>query len=156
VHSDSPKAAMLNEYFVSVGTHDNGVLPDSLVTDDVSLGNIDCSEDKIYREINRTKINGSASPYGIPPILLKKIAPSIIRLLSLLCNSFMSVGQVTAAWKTAIITPIHNGGLAFDPANYPPISLTSVFSKLMERVINGQILDYLERYKLLSEWALKI
>ena len=62
----------------------------------------------------------------------------------------MSVGQVPAARKTAIITPIHNGGLAFDPANYPPISLTSVFSKLMEWVINGQILDYLQRYKLLS------
>ena len=43
VHSNSAKAELLNEYFVSVGTHDNGVLPDidSLVTDD---------EDKIHRE----------------------------------------------------------------------------------------------------------
>ena len=38
VHSSRAKAELLN----AVGTHDNGVLPDSLVTDDVSLGNIDC------------------------------------------------------------------------------------------------------------------
>jgi len=47
----------------------------------------------------------------------------------------MSVGQVPQAWKWATVTPVFKGGIASDPTNYRPISLTSIFSKLMERVI---------------------
>lgn len=152
VLSDSAKAELLNEYFVSVGTHDNGILPpvQTFVTDDVFLDSVDCSEDTIRREINHMKSNGSPGPDGIPPVLLKKIAHSLITPLSLLFSSFLSVGQVPAAWKSAIVTPIHKSGLASDPANYRPISLTSVFCKLMERVINRQMIQYLQRHKLLS------
>jgi len=152
VLSDSAKAELLNEYFVSVGTRDDGILPpvQPLVTDDVFLDSVDCSEGRIRREINHMKSNASAGPDGIPPILLKKIAPSLVTPLSLLFSSFLSVGQVPAAWKSAIVTPIYKNGLASDPANYRPISLTSVFCKLMERVINRQMIQYLQRHKLLS------
>jgi len=44
----------------------------------------------------------------------------------------------------------NKSGLASDPANYRPISLTSVFCKLLERVINRQMIQYLQRHKLLS------
>jgi len=152
VLSDSAKAELLNEYFVSVGTQDNGILPpvQSSVTGDVSLDNVDCSENTIRREIKYMKSNGSAGPDGIPPILLKKIAPSLITPLSLLFSSFLSVGQVPTTWKNAIVTPIHKSGLASDPTNYRPISLTSVFCKLMERVINRQVIQYLQCHKLLN------
>jgi len=59
----------------------------------------------------------------------------------------------TTLWRTArtkTISKSWNAGLASDPANYRPISLTSVFCKLMERVINRQVIQYLQRYKLLS------
>jgi len=92
-------------------------LVDPLVTDNISLDSIDCSEDKIRREINHVKINGSAGPDTIPHVSLMKIAPSKITPLFLLYiylvfNAFISVGQVPAAWKTAIVTPgpIHKGG----------------------------------------------
>ena len=109
VLSDSAKAELLNEYFVSVGTRDDGILPlvQPLVTDDVFLDSVDCSEGRIHREINHMKSNASAGPDGIPPILLKKIAPSLVTPLSLLFSSFLSVGQVPAAWKSAIVTPIY-------------------------------------------------
>ena len=59
-------------------------------------------------------------------------------------NSFLSISQVPAAWKRAIITPIYKKGLASNAANYRPISsLTSVFSKLMERVVAVNLLNYL-------------
>jgi len=37
----------------------------------------------------------------------------------------------------------HKKGAAGDVSNYRPISLTCVASKLMERIISGQIFDYL-------------
>ena len=40
--------------------------------------------------------------------------------------------------------------MCFNVANYRPISLTSVFSKLFERVIQQQLLQYLLRHKLIT------
>jgi len=112
-----------------------------LVTDDVFLDSVDCTEGRVRREINHMKSNASAGPDGFPPILLKKIALSLITPLSLLFSSFLSVGQVPATWKSAIVTPTYKNGLASDP---------SVFCKLMERVTNRQVIQYLQRHKLLS------
>jgi len=100
---------------------------------------VDCGENRIHKEIKCTKANGSAEPDNYRPVLLKKLAPCLITPLSLLYSSFMSVGQVPNEWKGATVTPAHKGGLASDPGNYRPISLTSVFCKLMERVINGEL-----------------
>jgi len=153
VLSDSAKAELLNEYFVSTGVLDNGVLPPvkPLVSDDTFLESVDCGENRIRKEIKCMKANGSAGPDNYPPVLLKKLAPSLITPLSLLYSSFMSVGQVPNEWKRATVTPVHKGGLASDPGNYRPISLTSVFCKRMERVINRQVLEYLRHHKLLND-----
>jgi len=50
----------------------------------------------------------------------------------------------------ANVTPVFKKGLASVVSNYRPISLTSVFSKLFERVIHEQMLDYLLRNGLIS------
>jgi len=38
-----------------------------------------------------------------------------------------------------------------DPGNYRPIALTSVFCKVMERVISAEILEYCKRHGLISD-----
>jgi len=48
------------------------------------------------------------------------------------------------------ITPVFKKGLSPDVSNYRPISLTSVFGKLLERVVQKQMLDYLLINKLIS------
>ena len=53
------------------------------------------------------------------------------------------MSEVPKDWKGAIITPVFKKGAAGDVSNYRPISLTCVASKLMERIISGQIFDYL-------------
>ena len=44
-------------------------------------------------------------------------------------------------WKTAYVTPIHKKGIKTDAKNYRPISLTSVISKMYERIVGERILD---------------
>jgi Reverse transcriptase (RNA-dependent DNA polymerase) len=70
--------------------------------------------------------------------------------LSQMFTSFMSVGSIPSAWKTAVVTPVFKKGASSDPSNYRPISQTSVFCKLMERVMTADITDYLLKHKLLS------
>ena len=66
-------------------------------------------------------------------------------------HSFMSVGQIPAEWKSAIIIPLHKKGMSSDPSNYRTISLTSVFSKLMERVVVLDLLAYLQSNNLINK-----
>jgi len=55
-----------------------------------------------------------------------------------------------AQWKTANITPVFKKGLSSEVSNYRPISLTSIFCKLFERLIQNKILTYLSDNNLIS------
>ena len=55
----------------------------------------------------------------------------------------MSVSVVPDTWKMAIATPAFKKGLPTDAANYRPISLTCVASKIMERIIVDQMTSFL-------------
>jgi len=98
---------------------------------------------KIKRAIFKLKSNLSSGPDGIPPLLVKQLSAALAGPLSLIYTSFMSVGAIPDAWRRAVITPIYKGGPAGDTSNYRPVSLTSVFSKVMERVIAGNLTEYL-------------
>ena len=55
----------------------------------------------------------------------------------------VTIGQIPDAWRKAVVTPVYKKGSSCDPANYRPISQTSIFCKLMERVIAAELSDYL-------------
>ena len=93
----------------------------------------------------------SHGPDGYTPFLLKQIGPSIAGVIVQLFESFMSIGKVPGDWKEAIIKPLFKKGPSSDPASYRPVSLTSVFSKLMEKVVVEQMLRYLLINKLISK-----
>jgi len=42
--------------------------------------------------------------------------------------TLMFIGQIPDAWKKAVFTPVYNKGSTSDPANYRPISQSSIFA----------------------------
>ena len=69
----------------------------------------------------------------------------------MLFQSFMSVGKIPLEWKSAVITPLYKKGVSSDPSNYRPVSLTSVFSKLMERVVVLDLITYLQSNNVINK-----
>ena len=55
-------------------------------------------------------------------------------------------------WKTAIVVPIFKKGAREDPANYRPVSLTSVPCKIMESLIKDKLTEYLEMNYTISHY----
>ena len=53
-------------------------------------------------------------------------------------------------WKTANVVPVHKRKSRTDMKNYRPVSLLSVMSKVMEKVIKTSIMNYMEKGNLLS------
>jgi hypothetical protein len=75
VTNDKKKAEMLNDYFCSVGTQDNGILPDfpSVMPSDDVLDTIDFSPVAITRAIAKLKSSTSCGPDSIPPVMIKML-----------------------------------------------------------------------------------
>lgn len=53
--------------------------------------------------------------------------------------------------KTATVLPLHKQGDLNDPNNYRPISLVPMFSKIYEKLLCDQLVDYFEGRRLFSE-----
>ena len=73
------------------------------------------------------------------PRILKNLAPFISEPLALLFRKSLNEGKLPKDWKAAIVKPMFKGGAREDPANYRPVSLTSVLCKTMERIIKGAV-----------------
>ena len=70
--------------------------------------------------------------------------------LTLMYNQLLSVAEVPADWKKAMIVPVYNEGTAGAVANHRPISLTSVLNKILERILAVKIIDHLRTNNLLE------
>ena len=54
-------------------------------------------------------------------------------------------------WKIANVVPVHKKKSKSTVTNYRPVSLLSVASKIMEKVINKQLTGFLEQNGILSQ-----
>ncbi len=82
--------------------------------------------------------------------MLRNTARSIAPQLTALFIQSLSQGQVPSAWKLSNVTPVHKSGDKAAVSNYRPISLLSLVSNVLERIVHNRITDYLSLNKLLS------
>lgn len=98
----------------------------------------------VDKSIINVKSNSVGSD-GIDPKFFKIIYPYILPHITHLFNSIILKSQFPSAWKHAKIVPIPKSR-----NEYRPIAILSYLSKVFERIINNQIIDYLESHSLLS------
>ncbi|KAG0924327.1 hypothetical protein G6F30_013661 [Rhizopus arrhizus] len=73
--------------------------------------------------------------------MLLPIADDLVPVLTLLFRLCWIWSAVPAAWCTAQVVPIYKKGDPLQPANYRPISLTSVLRKLFELCLQTTLED---------------
>jgi len=89
----------------------------------------------------------------LPTRLLKNNVDVFTPFLAELYNRYLPTGMVPAAFKAAYVTPLLKKA-DVDPADmksYRPISSLSVLSKLLERLVARQLLEYLNAERLLPD-----
>ena len=89
-------------------------------------------------------VSKSSGPSSIPISIIKAAANYISVPLSDICNSSFSEGIFPDKCKIAKVIPLHKKGPNNDVNNYRPISLLSIFSKIMEKLMANRLKDYLE------------
>ena len=98
------------------------------------------SEAEIARIVNCLRGSSSSGPDRIPTKVVKFILPVIVCALTRLVNLSFENGVFPSALKRARVIILFKGGSRNDPANYRPISLLSVFSKILKKLC---FLDFL-------------
>ena len=93
----------------------------------------------------------SSAADPVPTNVLKQIVDLLAPYIVQLFNSSLNAGQFPAAFRQAFVTPVvKKPGLdATDVSSYRPISNLPVLSKLLERIVVRQLLDYLTSADLL-------
>ena len=73
VFDDPEKADLLNSYFCSMGTDDNGVAPvlERTAPNGVNITNVSFSPHSVKRVIKKMKSGKSSGPDGLSPIIFK-------------------------------------------------------------------------------------
>lgn len=106
---------------------------------------------EVNRFIQQVKSEAAPGLDGFSGSLIKCLREHILQPLTFIINLSISTGDFPDAWKQAAITPIHKDGAKDDPCNFRPIALLSVFSKIIEKIVNSRLVNYIETHNLLSD-----
>ena len=96
--------------------------------------------DTYLLQIDASKATGSD---GIPGSILKECADVLAYSLSVLLCASLRTGVVPSAFKLASVVPLYKSGDSSRPNNYRPVSLLPIISKLLEKIVQRQLVRHL-------------
>ena len=132
-------ANIFNDYFASVFTTDDGIIPYFCSRANTHLDRIDFTQEIVAQALKNLNNSTSTGPEGISNILLKKYAYSLAIPLTYIFDMSLKTCKLPDEWKTAPITPYSQGPTSL-PTNYRLISFTCTCCRVMEKMVNKKLL----------------
>jgi len=83
--------------------------------------------------------------------VLKHSAGSIAPVLQKIYQASIDTRYLPSDWRRANIAPVFKKGNRSCPANYRPVSLTSIPCKILEHIVYRDMVAHIEHYELLSD-----
>ena len=91
-------------------------------------------------------------PDSIPAFVLKAAAADeVAPILTRIYQTPLDTGQVPSDWRDAWIVPVFKKGDKIKSANYRPVSLTWITCKLMEHIVNSNVMAHLDQHSILKD-----
>ncbi len=99
--------------------------------------------DEIIITLNSLSNSKAIGVDGIDPEIVQANAVLISEQLTYIFNLSFSQGIFPQLLKRAIVIPIFKSGSHADPGNYRPISILTIFSKLLEKLFYNRIISFI-------------
>ena len=99
-----------------------------------------------------SNLNERKASLDIPNKLIKLASHELSKPFSYIYNQSIAQGIVPNVLKVSRVTPIFKSGDATDPANYRPIAVLSPFSKILEKIVNDQLISFIDKYNILFKY----
>ncbi|CAF4841982.1 unnamed protein product [Pieris macdunnoughi] len=110
----------------------------------------DTDNDEVLNVLMGLKSNSAPGWDGIPTQFLKLTADIIVPIIVHLINLCFALGVFPDALKIAVVTPVYKGDDKTDISNYRPISVLPPIAKILEKIINKRLMNYLNTFNILS------
>lgn len=82
--------------------------------------------------------------------MVKASRKFLVPVITHICNLSITTGVFPKAFKKALIHPIYKSGDGDCVNNYRPISVLSAMSKILERILNNNLMKYLDVYNIIA------
>ena len=106
--------------------------------------------DEISKIINNLDSKKSSDFFNVSPEIVKLSKNVVAECLSIIFNRCIREGNFPDLLKIAKVIPVHKGDSVLNVANYRPISLLPIFSKVFERLIYDQLIGFINENEILS------
>lgn len=153
-------ADQFNNYFVNIPLQITRDLPDSFrnLEDHLNISQINCpvfsfkpvTNIQIIEIIRALKNSHCRDIYGINSKILKSILYYIVSPLTSLFNMCLASGIYPSCLKKSRVVPIYKKGDTNLLNNYRPVSITPIFSKVLENALRTQIVAHFESHALFN------
>lgn len=150
----------LNTYFCNIGTVLSSKLPAATVqmsdylrcpiVNSIFITPVTTHE--IESIINALNSNKSCGDDGISPGLIKEFKSMLCLPLEHIYNLSLTTGVVPNSLKIAKVVPLFKKGDASAMSNYRPISLLSIFNKILEKIVYSRVHNFLSKNNVLYKF----
>ena len=146
-------ANVLSEYFYQSFTeekHENVPLFEPIAEVQL-LDHLEITDEHVEEQIQNLKFKAVGIDQ-MRPYVIKELGKAVVPHLKVIFQKSLDLQKLPQKWKNARIMSKLKQGDPKDPANYRPISITSVVCKMLERVIKAIIDQHLDFHDLQSRW----
>lgn len=107
------------------------------------------NESEIIEIINQCQNKKSSGIDGIPDFIIKRCCLNIVSPITFIVNLSLSTGCFPDRLKIAKVKPVYKKGSQEEVKNYRPISLLSVFSRIIEKVMHKRLVSFLTQHNII-------
>ena len=145
--TDNKKAYLFNQYFHFVFTDSSFALPpfSELNHPHQFISHISISELDVFKALRALDVSKAMGCDGISPKLLKHCAIALYQPLYHLFSLSISQFYIPKEWRTHLIKPIFKSGNKSSITNNRHISLLCVVSKVLEKLVYDNIVDFVSK-----------
>ena len=105
--------------------------------------------DEIEAIVRNLKNSSSTGMDDMGTSVIKLALPHILPAITHIINLSIETLTFPDTWKVAKVIPLHKKDDPLLPKNYRPVALLPVLSKILEKVVYSQVVDYLEANNLM-------
>lgn len=145
-----------NDFFSKIGESTFKTVTDLSESPQIEINNQDNEQGwhpktivfgDVTKIISKMKNTNSTGHDDISIRYIKESLMATINHITHIINTSITTSVFPSAWKHAIITAIHKSGDVEEPTNFRPISLLPTIAKILEKVVQTQLVQHLEENK---------
>ena len=110
-----------------------------------------CTEDEVSLIIDNLSNSKAVDIYGMSNHFVKLHKGSLTKNITRLINDALRCNDFPDCLKIGLVNPIHKNGSKTEMANYRPITILPIFSKIFEYVIKRRLEDHLQMNNIICD-----